>query len=259
MVGPTFFGRDGPPPGMGSAQRRQSWLGSGQLWLETLSAMVILVGLVSMGWGFRASAVPVATTVVKKGAAVQENGHGSRQPVADTSAIAVDTDRLQEAENAKTDAPETPTANAQMEPSAQPLPTQTEGEDALVRASEIDDRPSVEESLRRAISRGDVDAPVRLANLFLEGRAVTRNCDEAMALLESAAAKGNVRARNRLAGLYSTGSCVQRDRVQAYRWLKSALDADPTDSWAQQNRDLTWREMTAEERNMIDLPVVPPR
>ena len=104
--------------------------------------------------------------------------------------------------------------------------------------------------LRAAMGRGDADAFVNLANLYLEGREVSRSCDEAVRLLESAAAKPNARARNRLAAMYEIGTCVQRDRVQAYRWLSSALAADSNNSWAQQNRDATWRQMTSEERTM---------
>ena len=69
-----------------------------------------------------------------------------------------------------------------------------------------------------------------------------------MVLLKTAAEKDNARARNRLASMYATGSCVQRDRVQAYRWLSSALAANPHSDWAQQNRDLIWQQMTPEER-----------
>ena len=107
-------------------------------------------------------------------------------------------------------------------------------------------------SLRAAIVRGDADAPVSLANIYLEGKEVSRSCDKALRLLESAAVKPNVRARNRLAAMYEIGSCVQRDRVQAYRWLNSALAIDGDNSWAQQNRDQTWRQMTVEERTIAE-------
>jgi len=69
-----------------------------------------------------------------------------------------------------------------------------------------------------------------------------------MLLLTTAAAKRNVRARNRLASMYAVGTCVERNRVQAYRWLRSALAVDPTNDWAQQNRDLIWQQMTPQER-----------
>jgi TPR repeat protein len=106
--------------------------------------------------------------------------------------------------------------------------------------------------LRTAMRRGDADAPVRLANMYLEGKDVSRSCDQALSLLEYAAEKPNARARNRLAAMYEIGTCVQRDRVQAYRWLSAALEADSNNSWAQQNLDQTWREMTSEERTMAE-------
>lgn len=106
--------------------------------------------------------------------------------------------------------------------------------------------------LRAAMGKGDADAPVSLANIYLEGKEVSRSCDKALRLLESAAVKPNVRARNRLAAMYEIGSCVQRDRVQAYRWLNSALAIDGNNSWAQQNRDQTWRQMTVEERTIAE-------
>ena len=45
-------------------------------------------------------------------------------------------------------------------------------------------------------------------------------------------------------------------QVQAYPWLVEelrveALDADPHNQWAQQNRDLLLRQMTAEQRSQI--------
>lgn len=107
--------------------------------------------------------------------------------------------------------------------------------------------------LRTALSKGDADASVSLANLYLEGKEVPSNCEEALRLLESAAEKANARARNRLAAMYEIGTCVQRDRVQAYRWLSSALAADRNNTWAQQNRDQTWRQMTPEERTMAEV------
>ena len=36
--------------------------------------------------------------------------------------------------------------------------------------------------------------------------------------------------------------------MKAYRWLSSALAADPNSHWAQQNRDVIWQQMTPEER-----------
>ena len=103
------------------------------------------------------------------------------------------------------------------------------------------------------MSIDDPDALVNLANMYLTGDGVRRNCDRATALLLFAASKPNVRARNRLAAMYATGCCVQHDRIQAYRWLTLTLAIKPGDIYARQNRNLTWRQMTPEERNIIEL------
>ncbi len=120
------------------------------------------------------------------------------------------------------------------------------------RENELDNDSTKVKLLRTAMSRGDADAPVSLANLYLEGKEVSRSCDQAVSLLESAAAKANARARNRLAAMYEIGTCVERDRVQAYRWLSAALAVDHDNVWAQENLDQTWREMTPEERTMAE-------
>ena len=118
----------------------------------------------------------------------------------------------------------------------------------LVKYTDSSDGTARAAWLLKATARGNPDAPVELANLYLMGDGVPRSCEKAMLLLKTAAAETNVRARNRLASMYAVGTCVQRDRVQAYRWLRSALAVDPTNYWAQQNRDLIWRQMTPEER-----------
>ena len=43
---------------------------------------------------------------------------------------------------------------------------------------------------------------------------------------------------------------MTRNHVEAYRWLSATLAADPNNQWAQQNRDLTWQQMTPEERTL---------
>jgi hypothetical protein len=103
----------------------------------------------------------------------------------------------------------------------------------------------------KAVTEGNAKAPVDLANEYLRSEGVPSGCAKAMLLLNTAAAKGNVRARNRLASMYAVGSCVPRDPVRAYRWLSATLSTDPQNQWAQQNRDLLLRQMTAEQRSQI--------
>ena len=92
---------------------------------------------------------------------------------------------------------------------------------------------------------------VDLANQYLRSEGVPRGCSKAMRLLNRAANGGNVRARNRLASMFAVGSCVRRDPLEAYRWMGAALDIDPHDRWAQQNRELMLRQMTREERSQL--------
>jgi TPR repeat protein len=69
-------------------------------------------------------------------------------------------------------------------------------------------------------------------------------------LLKTTALGNNARACNRLASLYTTGTCVPRSQLEAYRWLSSALAADPHNQSAQHERDVIWQQMTPEERTL---------
>ncbi len=102
--------------------------------------------------------------------------------------------------------------------------------------------------LWRATAKGNGNAPVLLAQMYLDGNGVQKNCEQAVLLLQTAARKNNARARSKLASLYTTGTCVPQDRVQAYRWLSSALEANPESDWLNQNRRSLWDQMTPGER-----------
>lgn len=102
--------------------------------------------------------------------------------------------------------------------------------------------------LWKATAKGNPDAPVQLADMYIKGNGVPRSCEQAVVLLKTAAEKENASARNRLASMYATGNCVPRNRVEAYRWLSAALAANPNSQWAQQNRDLIWNQMTPDEQ-----------
>jgi hypothetical protein len=122
------------------------------------------------------------------------------------------------------------------------------GQDEVSKADHASDSAAAAAWLWKATAKGNPEAPVRLADMYIKGDGVPKSCDQALVLLKSAAAKQNARARNRLGSMYATGTCVTRDRVQAYRWLSLALVTDPGSEWAEQNRDLLWRQMTADER-----------
>ncbi len=122
------------------------------------------------------------------------------------------------------------------------------GAEEMANAKNASDAAASAVWLWKATAKGNPDAPVQLADMYINGQGVPRSCEQAIVLLKTAAEKENAHARNRLASMYATGSCVQRDRVQAYRWLSSALAADPNSAWAKQNRDLIWQQMTPDER-----------
>jgi hypothetical protein len=126
------------------------------------------------------------------------------------------------------------------------------GAEEMAKANNASDSAAEAAWLWKATAKGNPTAPVRLAAMYVRGDGVPRSCEQAMVLLKGAAQKGNAMARNRLAFMYSSGICVQRNRVEAYRWLSSALVADPNSEWAQQNRDLLWRQMTPEERTLAE-------
>jgi len=126
------------------------------------------------------------------------------------------------------------------------------GADEMARAKNASDSAATAAWLWKATAKGNPDAPVQLADMYIKGDGVPRSCEQAVVLLKTAAAKENTRARNRLAFMYANGECVQRNRVEAYRWFSSALTANPNNEWAQQNRDLLWRQMTPDERVMAE-------
>jgi hypothetical protein len=122
------------------------------------------------------------------------------------------------------------------------------GADEMARAKNASDSAAAAAWLWKATAKGNPDAPVQLADLYIKGEGVPRSCEQAMVLLKTAAAKENATARNRLGSLYATGSCVPRNRVEAYRWMSAALTANPNSQWAQQNREQIWQQMTPDEQ-----------
>ena len=128
------------------------------------------------------------------------------------------------------------------------MPKTAPGDEELAKANEASDVAAAAAWLWKATGKGNRDAPVRLADIYVKGDGVPRSCDQALVLLRAAAIQQNALARNRLAAMYNSGTCVQRNRVEAYRWVTSALSADPNNQWALENRDLIWQQLTPEEQ-----------
>lgn len=102
--------------------------------------------------------------------------------------------------------------------------------------------------LWKAVAKGNGEAPVLLADMYLTGNGVSKDCEQAMLLLDAAAKKANPAARSKLGSMYATGECVSKDRVEAYRWMSSALAANPGSEWLEKNRQSLLSQMTPAER-----------
>jgi hypothetical protein len=126
------------------------------------------------------------------------------------------------------------------------------GAEELAKANNASDSAAEAAWLWKATAKGNPNAPVRLAAMYVKGEGVPRSCEQAIVLLKTAAEKENAVARNQLASMYGSGVCVPRNRVEAYRWASSALAANPNSEWAQQRRDQLWQQMTPEERALAE-------
>ena len=86
------------------------------------------------------------------------------------------------------------------------------GEQELAKASDASDAAAAAAWLWKATAKGNPEAPVRLADMYVKGDGVPRSCEQALVLLRAAADKGNAQARSRLAQMNNSGSCAQRAR-----------------------------------------------
>lgn len=116
------------------------------------------------------------------------------------------------------------------------------GKDSLAGSVE----PRVTKSAKN--TERDSEAPVHLAETYLQGKGVPQNCDEALGILRTATNRGNTRAQIKLGALYATGECVPMDRVTAYHYFTRALESQPNNVWLDQNRSALWANMNDIER-----------
>lgn len=75
---------------------------------------------------------------------------------------------------------------------------------------------------RKAAEQGDRDAQVNLGSLYLLGDALARDYGEALKWLRAAADQGHPLGQTKLGILYAEGKGVARDPVQAYVWFTLA-------------------------------------
>ena len=175
-----------------------------------------------------------------------------QDPTENTSSQPKDTPLRVETPSANTGTGSEPAATAPPKPIEAPpakLSTKLQpGQQELAKAMQASDAAATAAWLWKATSRGNPDAPVRLADMYLKGNGVPKSCEQALVLLRAAAIKENAPARNRLAALYANGTCVARDPVKAYQLMSSAMTADSASDWAKENRQVLWNQMTPQQR-----------
>jgi hypothetical protein len=84
------------------------------------------------------------------------------------------------------------------------------GVDEMKRANSASDAEARAAWLWKALSKGNPQAPIELAKMYVQGNGVVQSCDQAEVLLRSAAAKGNEQARVNLRQIRSRGGCSAR-------------------------------------------------
>src|SRR5664280_455724 len=126
------------------------------------------------------------------------------------------------------------------------------GAEEMAKANNASDSAAEAVWLWKATAKGNPAAQVRLSAMYVTGDGVPLSCEPPVALFNTAAAPDNASARTPPASMPSPGTCPHPNRVEAYRWLSSALVANPNSEWAQQNRNLLWQQMTPEERTSAE-------
>ncbi len=94
------------------------------------------------------------------------------------------------------------------------------------------------EALRQEAEGGNVQGMRDLAELYLSGRGVRRDPEEAVRWIRRAADLSDAVAQNELGFLYSAGLGVERDQAEAVRWFR--LSADQGETTAQFNLGLRY-------------------
>lgn len=99
--------------------------------------------------------------------------------------------------------------------------------------------------LRKAAEQGDADAQTNLGSLYLLGDSIPPDFTEALKWLYAAAAQGHAMAQTKLGIMYEDGRGVPQDRVQAHMWY--SLAAAEGSEVAEAFRDALTKEMTPVE------------
>ena len=181
---------------------------SGHPWRYVVATLVIVFGMLAyIEWGPRNTAVTSATPIAKAPASVIPPSAETRVPVnappASTAPAAIKEEK-QKAEETK------PAASA--ERGAKEPTTSVGGEQEFVEARRIlaipgqsGDTSEAAKLLWKAVGKQNPSATLMLADLYLRGEGVPRNCEQARLLLLAAARKGSTDAAGKLQQVESSG------------------------------------------------------
>jgi TPR repeat protein len=98
----------------------------------------------------------------------------------------------------------------------------------------------------------EYDPLLQLAQKYIHGQGVRRDCATGMAYLRQAMKRPNFAAASQMGALYATGTCVPLDRVAAYRYFTAALQMAPSNPWLARERDELYGRMSSAERRQAD-------
>lgn len=181
------------------------------------------------------------------------------EPGSAPSAVGKSAEAQQPAEEQSEVAAAQPPKEVPAPASSKPVPAQEGKPRAQIRSGESDlaaarrylsagDSQAAARLLWSAVGKGDPDAPVLLADLYLRGTGVSKSCEQARVLLNTAASKRNAAARARLGQMYAQGECAPRDLLAAYRWFSLALASNPENAQIAHERQIVWQQMTELQR-----------
>jgi hypothetical protein len=262
--GLSFLGLGGEPADTSYLLVEPERRGHLGLWITLL----LLIALGAAGWYFRAELRPRAEQLyaavlqrvnpqppVPAAPAAPETNPASPEPSAPPAAAATPETAPQPA------AAPTPPPKPEEKPA--PAVSEKSAEPAQPAATVKDVAPQKNTERTAKYTRASRPKPadevapendplLQLAQKYLHGQGIPRDCKTGLAYLREAMKRPNYAAASQMGALYATGTCVPLDRLAAYRHFTAALQMDPSNPWLAQERDELYGRMTSDERRQAD-------
>lgn len=106
---------------------------------------------------------------------------------------------------------------------------------------------------RKAADQGSSAAQIKLADLYRDGRGVSRDMAQAVVWYRKAADQGDAGAQGTLGLLYSVGMGVAQDYVEAYYWLDLASSVPgPNQGRYMTNRQSVGEHITTDQQQAVE-------